>query len=280
MRASILERLALETEMRKALESEEFVLHYQPILSLPDNHLVGFEALVRWQHPERGTLDPSAFIGVAEETGLIVPLGRWILYTACRQASDWRQRFPMSPTFKLSVNVSGHQLRQPDFLNCVSDALYLADLPARCLALEVTETVCLENMEQLTQTLTALQKMGVEIQIDDFGTGYSSLSYLQRLPIQSIKIDKSFVHSINASGGSPDIIRAILSMAHNLGIKAVAEGIETETQVDELNRLQCGFAQGFLFARPMDIGAVETWLKSNRRGVVGRVRRTAGQWSG
>jgi diguanylate cyclase (GGDEF)-like protein len=265
MRASILMRLSMENEMRKGLECGEFVLHYQPILSLPDNNLVGFEALVRWNHPERGLVEPSVFIPVAEETGLILPLGRWIMHAACQQASEWRDRFPMASTLKVGVNVSGRQLLQPDFVDTVSDALFLANLPARCLAIEVTESVCLDSGGSISGTLEALQKLGVEIQIDDFGTGYSSLSYLQRLPVRSIKIDKSFIHAINSSGNAPDIIRAILAMAHNLGIKAVAEGIETEVQAAELNRLHCSFAQGFWYARPMDRVAMEKWLVSNRK---------------
>jgi EAL domain-containing protein (putative c-di-GMP-specific phosphodiesterase class I) len=218
--------------MRRALEKKEFVLHYQPILSLPAQQLVGFEALVRWNHPDRGLVPPMEFIPVAEETGLILPLGEWILHEACLYARRWIKLYPAMGDVKVSVNISGKQLKQPDFIETVRWALNETGLPAGNLALEVTESVCLDNLDTVANTLLALQALGVETQIDDFGTGYSSLSYLQRLPVKSIKIDRSFTQTINNTNEStPDLVRAIFSMVNNLGIKAVAEGIETEVQL-------------------------------------------------
>lgn len=276
MRASVVSRMALENDMRKALEDREFLLHYQPILSLPDQKLVGFEALVRWLHPQRGLLPPSEFIPVAEETGLILPLGKWILYEACTQARQWELRDPQDPAMRVSVNISGKQLKQPDFVELITQVLKDTQLTPSRLSLEVTESVCLDTLDSIARTLTELDTLGVETQIDDFGTGYSALSYLQRLPVHSIKIDRSFIHSISSdpdeksNGGkgsaahTPDIVRAIFSMINHLGIKAVAEGIETQVQLDELTRLQCAYVQGFLLAKPMDHARVDDWMAARK----------------
>ncbi len=264
MRASAISRMLLENDMRRALESHEFVLHYQPILTLPEKRLDGFEALVRWQHPDRGLIQPLEFIPLAEETGLILPLGKWILSAACHQAYEWQMRFPEAPGMKVNVNISGRQIKQPDFVLMVAQVLQDSHLDPRRLVLEVTETVCLDNLATVVATLEALQRLGVETQIDDFGTGYSSLSYLQRLPIHSIKIDRSFIHTIDSKTGSaPDMVRAIFSMVNNLGIKAVAEGIETLPQLEELTRLHCDYVQGYLLAHPMDSLNLEKWLLDN-----------------
>ncbi len=279
MRANAIRRMELENDLRRAIEEKEFVLHYQPILELPDQRLVGFEALVRWQHPERGLVAPAEFISVAEETGLILQLGRWILYEACRQASEWQKSLNLNIPTRVSVNISGRQLKQPDFVAMVQQALEDNHLPSHCLALEVTESVCLDSLEIVATTLEALQRLGIETQIDDFGTGYSSLSYLQRLPVHSIKIDRSFIHEINnQSSSAPDIIRAIFSMVNDLGIKAVAEGIENEAQLSELKRLRCSYVQGFLLAMPMDQANLEKWLRANQPTQTGRLNpaRAAG----
>jgi diguanylate cyclase (GGDEF)-like protein len=272
MRANAILRMALENDLRRAIDEKEFVLYYQPILELSEQRLVGFEALVRWQHPERGLVPPAEFITVAEETGLILPLGRWVLFEACRQASEWQERFHLQMPIRVNVNISGRQLKQPDFVAMVMQALEENHLPANCLALEVTESVCLDSLEIVAGTLEALQLLGVETQIDDFGTGYSSLSYLQRLPVRSIKIDRSFIHDINnVSSSAPDIIRAIFSMVNDLGLKAVAEGIENEAQLSELKRLRCSYVQGFLLAVPMDELNLERWLSENRPTRTGRL---------
>ncbi len=272
MRANAILRMELENDLRRAIDEKEFVLYYQPILELSEQRLVGFEALIRWQHPERGLVPPAEFITVAEETGLILPLGKWVLFEACRQASEWQERLHLQMPIKVNVNISGRQLKQPDFVAMVMQALEENHLAANCLALEVTESVCLDSLEMVAGTLEALQMLGVETQIDDFGTGYSSLSYLQRLPVRSIKIDRSFIHAINdVSSSAPDIIRAIFSMVNDLGLKAVAEGIENEAQLSELKRLRCSYVQGFLLAMPMDEPNLERWLVENRPTRTGRL---------
>ena len=265
MRASVLRRLELESDLRRALDNQEFILYYQPILELPGQRLVGFEALARWNHPARGIISPAEFIPVAEETGMILPLGRWILKEACRQAEEWRQKLPRPllpgqmlpgqhlpgvPGLKINVNISGIQLKQPGFVELVAETLAETGLPACHLALEVTELVCLDSLDLVANTLEELRALGVETEIDDFGTGYSSLSYLQRLPVRSIKIDRSFIREISdASGGdTPDIVRAIFSMVEHLGIRAVAEGIENEAQLEAMGRMHCAFVQGYLLA--------------------------------
>jgi len=264
MRASVITRLALENDLHRALDQKEFTLHYQPILSLPGQRLVAFEALVRWNHPERGLLLPVEFISVAEETGLILSLGRWILQEACHQAQRWIARYPQLSDIKVSVNISGKQLKQPDFIEPGREALAETGLPAANLALEVTESVCIDHLDAVADTLKALESLGVETQIDDFGTGYSSLSYLQRLPVKSIKIDRCFIQSIQEDhSDAPDLARAIFSMINGLGIRSVAEGIETELQLSELSRLNCSYVQGFYLAVPMDEGALESWLQSS-----------------
>jgi diguanylate cyclase (GGDEF)-like protein len=293
MRASIMHRMALESDLRRAMECHEFSLHYQPILSLPDHHLVGFEALARWNHPARGLVMPMEFIPVAEETGMIVPLGKWILYEACRQARVWQGRYPEMPNLRVSVNISGRQLKQPDFVQHVIQALQSSGLAPNRLMLEVTESVFIENLDMVAGALDTLRSLGVETQIDDFGKGYSSLGYLQRLPVRSIKIDRSFIQSISGPAGvaddrsmltippsedlwsasstpdarisTPDFVRAIFSLVRELGIQAVAEGVETEFQLDEISRMHCPFAQGYLLAMPMDCETMEMWLQEQNQ---------------
>lgn len=266
MRDQIVERMVLENDLRLGLERGEFLLYYQPIFSLEDQRLVGFEALARWQHPQRGLVEPAQFIPLAEQTGLIIPLGRWVLNEACRQAAVWQnlRHAGEEPPLRVSVNVSGRQLEQPGFVDEVCAALRDHQLPGCCLALEVTESVCVNNTPALIAELGALQALGIEIQIDDFGTGYSSLSYLQNLPVQMIKIDKSFVQAIRSGERSPEILRAILSIADDLGIDTVAEGIETERQARALAELHCAYAQGYWLGRPVDARRAENWVIAAR----------------
>lgn len=264
MRSRAINRLRLENDMRRGIEENAFFLHYQPILSIPEQRVVGFEALVRWQHPQQGLLNPADFIPIAEETGLIVPIGKWVLRESCLQAVKWQKDRPGRAPLRINVNVSGQQLQQADFVAMVTQILEETQLPAECLALEVTESVCLNNLESVAQTLRALQQLGVETQIDDFGTGYSSLSYLQHLPVSAIKIDRSFIQSIGSLGeDTPDFVRAIFAMIHGLGISAVAEGIETEAQLNALKQMECSFVQGFLLARPMETACVAPWMAKN-----------------
>jgi diguanylate cyclase (GGDEF)-like protein len=261
MRSIAVDRLNLETELRCALDNKELCLFYQPVLSLPEGNLVGFEALVRWKHPARGLMASGEFIPLAEENGLILPLGRWVLQEACAKARELQLLYPASPPLRISVNVSGKQLNQPDFIQVVTDVLADTQLPSRLLVLEVTESVFLTNLESTAETLRKLVALGVEIQIDDFGTGYSSLGYLHKLPVRSIKIDKLFIQSIcTGQVQGPEMLRGIMTLVNDLGIKVVAEGIENETQLDTLNEMNCEFGQGFFLARPMDPERLATWL--------------------
>jgi diguanylate cyclase (GGDEF)-like protein len=261
MHDQMISRLALENDMRRALDCHEFVLYYQPIFSLPDEKLAGFEALVRWQHPERGLLLPAEFIHVAEDTGLIIPLGRWILYEACQQMHTWLSQFPAMLSPKMSVNISGKQLKQPDFAREVAQVLKDTQLPGQYLDLELTESIFLDNPDAVMTLLDELKQMDVETQIDDFGTGYSSLGYLQHFPIRSIKIDRVFVKEI--TNQNPEMVRAIMSIVRDLGMKAVAEGIETEAELEELNKLGCSSGQGFMLAKPMDGPRLENWVNTH-----------------
>lgn len=265
MRNDVINRLEMDVEMRRALECHEFTTFYQPIFALPDRNLVGFEALVRWNHPTRGMLIPGEFVPLAEENGLIIPLGDWILHEACRQAMAWNQRFPTYPPLRVSVNISGKQVQEEDFAKKVANALEAHHLPGLSLVLEVTESICLNNMKPLIETFHALRKLGVEVQIDDFGTGYSSLSYLQQLPVGAIKIDRSFIHMPEHPGlASPEMVRAMISMAGALGMVTIAEGIENESELVDLSGMRCAYVQGYHLARPMDSASTEKWIFENR----------------
>jgi len=228
MSAAMLERIDLENDLRSAIVRGELRCHYQPIVDLHDSRIVGFEALVRWQHPTRGLIPPLSFIPMAEETGLIGPLGRWVLETACRQAVAWRGRTTGAPLV-MSVNLSARQFVQPDLVDEVSGILTLTGLDANELELEITESVLMDQSESGVRTLGRLRELGVRLVLDDFGTGYSSLSYLKHLPLDTIKIDRSFVVGLDGQADR-SIVEAVVALAHGLGIGVVAEGIETETQ--------------------------------------------------
>jgi diguanylate cyclase (GGDEF)-like protein/PAS domain S-box-containing protein len=249
MHATALARLALETDLRGALEREEFELAYQPLVSLADGRIAGFEALARWRHPERGLLQPSEFICVAEETGLIVPLGRWVLREACRQMREWNRRY--GAALSVNVNLSPRQFADGGLARDVAAALRDTELPAGFLKLEITEGLLMGEAGPIAATLDELKVLGVELCIDDFGTGYSSLSYLHRFPIDTLKIDRSFVARLSADGGSDQIVRTILVLAQTLKMRAVAEGVETTEQADQLRAMGCEYAQGFRFSRPI-----------------------------
>jgi diguanylate cyclase (GGDEF)-like protein/PAS domain S-box-containing protein len=244
-------QLQLESELRRALGQGQIYLEYQPICSLRDRQLIGFEALVRWNHPERGLLEPATFIPVAEETGLIVPLGNWVLTEACRQMREWRT-IRDSTTLNMSVNVSSLQLTHPDFVSHVHQALQAAEMSPGQLTLEVTESVLMDGIENAVSTLTALRNMGVTLSIDDFGTGYSSLSYLATLPIDALKVDRSFIERMSRDGEGSEIVRAIFKLGQALSKQVFAEGIETGAQLTLLQELGCEFGQGFLLSRPVD----------------------------
>ena len=260
MQLATAERLQLSVDLRGAVERDEFVLHYQPTVSLPSGTITGVEALVRWAHPVRGLVPPLDFIPLAERTGLIIPLGEWVLREACRQAQAWRKARPDRAPLMMSVNLSGVQLRHPGLVATVSLALEDSGLPPELLILEITESVLAHETEDVIRRLRQLKGLGVSLAIDDFGTGYSSLSYLRQFPIDMVKIDKTFIDGIATGTDEAALARAIVKLAHSLKIKTVAEGVELEDQATGLSRMGSDQAQGFYFARPMDAQAATAHL--------------------
>jgi diguanylate cyclase (GGDEF)-like protein len=260
----VLDRVDLEADLRAGIERGELVVHYQPIVSLEGERVVGFEALVRWQHPARGLIQPAAFIPLAEETELIVPLGRYVLGEACAQARDWRERWPEAKLV-MSVNLSPRQFADPHLVDTVADVLETTGLDPRALELEITESTVMDRSEAGVAALRALRELGVRIVLDDFGTGYSSLAYLRHLPLDTIKIDRSFVTDLDLDDPNVAIVRAVLSLAHGLGITVVAEGIETASQARRLRALGCDLGQGYAWAHPAEPSSVEAMLS---RGVL------------
>lgn len=252
--------LQLETELRQAVEGQAFRLHYQPILSLSTGKITGFEALIRWQHPRLGNIPPIKFIPIAEETGLIVPIGAWVLRESCRKLRELQDRFPRTPSLSMSVNISAKQIVQSDFLKDVENVLAETGLAAECVKLEITETSVMEDPEAAERLFSQLKTLGVCLHMDDFGTGYSSLSYLHRFPIDVLKVDRSFVSNMEIGKGNREIVQAIVVLAHALGLKVVAEGIETSEQKDQLKTLGCEYGQGYFFSKPVDAAATEVLL--------------------
>ena len=251
-------RRALEQDVRKALTACEFELHYQPVVNLASNEISGFEALIRWHHAEKGMVSPATFIPLAEETGLIVPIGEWVIRQACKTAAQW-------PTdLKIAVNLSPAQLRSPGLLQVVVNALAASGLAPDRLELEITETVLLHDSEATLAILYRLRELGVRIAMDDFGTGYSSLSHLQRFPFDKIKIDRSFIRNIVDDVGSLNIVRAVAALASGLGVAATAEGVETQEQLDVIRSEGCIEMQGFLFSKPVPAREIERLFLSNR----------------
>jgi diguanylate cyclase (GGDEF)-like protein len=250
MHARAVSRLQLESDLRQAVEQKEFCVYYQPIVSLQTGRLAGFEALVRWNHPRRGLVSPADFIPVAEETGLIVPIGEWVLHEACAHVREWQMAFPSHRSLSLSVNLSGRQVAQTDLLDRIKEALASSKLNPHCLKLEITESVVMENADAATLMFKQLRSLGVQLSIDDFGTGYSSLSYLHRFPLNYLKIDRSFVTRLTTDNDNA-IVRTISTLARNLGMEVIAEGIETEEQYQQLKMLGCEYGQGYLFSHPV-----------------------------
>jgi diguanylate cyclase (GGDEF)-like protein/PAS domain S-box-containing protein len=263
MRDQAVNLLQLETDLRRAVERNEFLIHYQPIVSLKAGEIVGFEALVRWQHPSRGLIAPSQFIPLAEDTGLIVPIGEWVLRESCRQMADWHRRFPQKVPLSISVNLSNKQL-SPGFTGTVEGILKETGLNPSTLELEITESAVIENSERAAGLLNELRRMKVRILIDDFGTGYSTMNYLNKLTVDGLKIDRSFIRVINPSGEGLAIVRTILTLARNLGLDVIAEGVETSDQLELLRWLNGEYAQGFYFHEPLEPSRVEVILGSDR----------------
>src|ERR1700722_4036020 len=245
-------RLKLETDLRRALEREEFRVYYQPIVSLASGNISGFEALVRWDRPGVGIVEPAQFIAVAEEIGLIVYLGNWVLRKACEQAHHWHLANPGERLLTMSVNVSGRQFKHPDIVEQVEKILRETQVDATAIKLEVTETVTMDNAERTIQVVKGLKNLGVRLSIDDFGTGYSSLSYLRRFPMHTLKIDRSFVQNLPSNRENLEIVRTIISLARNLGMDVIAEGAETADEIEQLKALECDFGQGYFFSKPVD----------------------------
>lgn len=272
-----LQNLQLEMDLRRALTRNEFELYYQPIVSVENGVLIGFEALVRWRHPERGVIYPDSFIPLAEETGIIIPLGRWVLNEACRQMVEWQMEDPSAPRLFVSVNISVKQFTQEALIREVETALIETGFPPELLKLEITETMLVTDAGPALEALLRLKKLGIQIVIDDFGTGYSSLSYLQQLPVDTLKVDRRFVMPIQRTA-TPDreIVEAIISLAHRLGMNVIAEGVETVDQQTVLSGLNCQFAQGFLFARPLNKVDAGAFIRKGQRERASKEERRSG----
>jgi diguanylate cyclase (GGDEF)-like protein len=256
MNAQALKRLALETSMRRAIENKEFITYYQPLVNLATGEVIGSEALVRWRHPEFGVLPPAKFIGLAEDTGMIVEIGDFVMRTACAQTRAWQDRG--YGRLRIAVNVSARHFQRANFLDRVVQILRETRLDPVCLELELTETSIMESPEAAAELLTEIRNLGVRVAIDDFGTGYSSLSYLKRLPIDTVKLDRSFVAGATSDPDDAALVMAIITLAHNLGLKVIAEGVETDEQMNFLRLLRCDEAQGYLFSKPVPAEAFES----------------------
>lgn len=265
MNVATLERLLLENDLRKGLENNEFILHYQPRIHCADGSVSGMEALVRWRHATLGLVPPAKFIPLAEETGLIVPIGIWVLRTACAQTKAWIDA-GMKP-LRVAINLSARQFKHANLIESIKTVLEETGLSPKYLEVELTESLAMEDVKQTIVTLNALNALGVSIAIDDFGTGYSSLSYLKRFPVDFLKIDRSFVRDIGTSSDSSVIAKTIIAMAHNLQLEVVGEGVETAEQLDFLRRHECEEVQGYLFSRPLPAEEFALFIKSRERAV-------------
>lgn len=256
------ERLGLESKLRRALERDELVLHYQPQVSATTGDITGLEALVRWQDPETALVTPATFIPVAEESGLILPIGEWVLQTACNQAQSWQQSGfkPM----RMSVNLSSHQFHQREFIQNINKALEISGLSAQYLELEMTESIIMQQLEKTIIDLQKLKEIGVYLSIDDFGTGYSSMSYLKRFPLDTLKIDRSFITDITTNNSDVAIVEAIITLAKSLNLSTIAEGVEQEEQLSLLQKQGCDTIQGFYYSRPLPVDEIEEFMMSNR----------------
>jgi EAL domain-containing protein (putative c-di-GMP-specific phosphodiesterase class I) len=263
MHARAVEWLTMEMDLRRALDRKEFVLHYQPIVDLKEGVTRGLEALVRWQRSDGRMVPPGEFIPLAEDTGLIVPLGEWVLSEACRQVAIWQRQFPSDPPLAVTVNVSAKQFSEPGMVEKTRLAVESSGLAPGSLRIELTESVLVETGESILAVLVGLRRVGIQLYLDDFGTGYSSLSYLHKFPIQTLKIDRSFVSRLGVEGENAAIVNTIVGLAHELGLNVIAEGVETGDQVVHLKAIRCENAQGFYFSKPMPAAAVEHFLSAN-----------------
>lgn len=253
------DKIELQSELRKAIEREEFILFYQAQMDITEKKVVGFEALIRWKHPDKGLLYPNDFIYLAEETGLIVPIGKWVLKTACLQLKEWSDKGHNN--INMAVNLSARQFKDKDFVQMVLDTISETEIDPKRLSLEITETVALEDLEYTIATIKELRTIGVSFSLDDFGTGYSSMSYLKRLPVSNLKIDKSFLDSVMEDTRDQKIIQTIICLAMNLNLHVIAEGVESPDQEQFLQESDCNFAQGFLYSKPVPKEKAEEFLE-------------------
>jgi EAL domain-containing protein (putative c-di-GMP-specific phosphodiesterase class I) len=259
MHETALKRLELKGDLQRALDHGEFVIHYQPVIELESGRISGVEALVRWQHPERGLVPPLEFIPLAEETGLIVPIGRWVMREACAYAVRLRELM-RGTSIHMAVNLSARQLQRPEIVRDVADILEETQLPPELLVIEITESVMMQDMDLSIERLAQLKHLGVQLAIDDFGTGYSSLNYVRRFPVDILKVDKSFIDGVSEGGESSALTAAVIELAGILNLTPVAEGIERADQLQRLLELRCALGQGFLFAKPLEASALESLL--------------------
>ena len=251
MYVQVMHRMELENELRQGILRGELVLYYQPIINLHNLKVSGFEALVRWQHPQRGFISPGEFIPLAEETGLIMPLGKWVMHEACKQLKIWQDKLPEADSLIMSINVTGDELCSPDFLNSLDQIIAQTQVKTSCLKLELTESVLIENSALILDVLAQIKARNIQLSIDDFGTGYSSLSYLPQFPVDNLKIDRSFVNDMDTSQQNIEIVKTIVTLAKALNMQVIAEGIETKSQLSSLQALGVEFAQGYLFSKPL-----------------------------
>jgi len=264
MQAAIDQRLQLQSELRQAMARDQLCLVFQPQLALASGRVAGAEVLLRWQHPERGDIPPGQFIPLAEETGLIQELGHWVLERACASLARWQAEWPQ---LVLAVNLSPRELRQSDCAERIGACLRRHGLPASALELEITEGVLLEDVEQCIEAMLALKRLGIRFAIDDFGTGYSSLTYLKRLPLDRLKIDRSFINDLEGEASGQMLVETILLIARNLDLECVAEGIESAAQLDWLRRHDCALGQGYHFSQPLDEAAFLAWMLRHAEGL-------------
>jgi diguanylate cyclase (GGDEF)-like protein len=268
MNARALERLGLENELRRALSQHEMILHYQPIVRSSTGTVAGVEALIRWKHPERGILPPAHFISIAEVSGLIVPIGEWVILEACRQVRQWQTKLDLPLT--VAVNLSARQFQHPDLVAQIRSIVLDSGIDPATLELEITESSAMQNAENTIFTLRELKELGVRIAMDDFGTGYSSLNYLKRFPIDTLKLDQSFVRDVMTDARDAAIVGAVITMAHSLGLKVIGEGVESPGQHEYLRREGCDYVQGYLFSRPQGPIEIEPFLRARKGDLIGR----------